>query len=508
MATDRRCPRRRARGLIGAVAGALTLGATPALAVSPVPAGARDTAAILLKFSADQAEPFTVEQVRSAVFTGSSSAAAFHGEQSFGRISLTGKNGATSGDVFGWYTIAGGTSTCDPDAWMALADAQATGAGVDLSGYEHRAYFFPQVAACGWAGLADVRGPISFMNGTISTRVIAHELGHNLGSFHAASLRCVDGANAGVTVSASCTSSEYGDPFDVMGSSGRHQSVLSKVRYGFIPAANEVTASATGTHLLQPSSTSGTGVQSLRIRRGTSNAYWHFERRGTAGAFDSFLASDPAVNGVTVRLSDDASSSPWHTQTYLVDANPATTSLSDAPLPVGGTFTDPTVPGAPTVTVESNGPSGASLRVIFPGDPGPAAGGGSTTPPAGTDPGTTTPPVVTPPITTPTPAPTARVTVRRVSPTHAVARIRVPVRQNATCRSRIAAVTWLRCVPANGTATIVKRFRIRRSTVAVGVQLSGTVVLSRRFRIPGAVGGRRVTTVPIRAPHDHSTHPH
>ena len=189
---------------------------------------------------------WTADELRSAVFTGAASLDAFEREQSYGAISLTGKV-RSDGDVFGWYTIDTPTGGCDPDSWKRDADAQATAAGVDLPGYQHHIYVFPKIAACPWSGTADMPGRDSFLNGTITVRMLAHEFGHNLGASHAGSLRCVDNAGAPVSFSANCTASEYGDPFDVMGTSARHTSAFRKVTAGFMPVAAIGTVTRTGT---------------------------------------------------------------------------------------------------------------------------------------------------------------------------------------------------------------------------------------------------------------------
>ena len=488
MAKDRRRPFARALQ-ISVAAATLATGVTSAAAAN------HETATILLNFSAGT-EPFTPEQARQAVFTGSASANAFHREQSFGALSLTGRGGAASGDVFGWYTVGGSTATCDPDTWMGLADTAASSAGVDLSGYDHRIYIFPHVSACPWAGLADISGPISFINGTLSTRVIAHELGHNLGVHHASSLRCTDTAGAAVPFSTTCSASEYGDPFDVMGSSTRQSSAVTKVRLGYIPRANQATATTSGTYVLAAANLAGGGVQSLRVPRGTTGEFWHFERRATAGIFDNFLATDPAVTGVSVRLAQDVA---WATPTKLVDTQPTSASLGDAPLRIGTSFTDPSIPGSPTVTLESVGPLGASVRVQFPGDV-PAGGGTPPTggvPPVGTTP---IPPTVTPPSTPVSPTPTATVAVRRINRTSGIVRISVPVTSSTTsCATRIASVRWVRCSTTTRVATITHGFRVRRATVSVAIRLNGAIVLNRRLAIPRVGAKRRVTIAPFRA---------
>ena len=460
------------RRLVGtlAVVGAAALTGPTAAAVAP---GPRSVAVVWFDFAGGPTSTWTAEQIRSAVFAPTNSANAFMREQSFEGISLTGQ-------VFGKYTINVGSSPCNPDAWQTAAQ---NAAGGSIAGYQHQMFVFPRATACGWAGLADVSGNTSFINGTLSTSVISHELGHNLGSQHASAYSCVEGS-VRVTVSRSCTASEYGDPFDVMGSSSRQTSAINKVRLGFVPAAGEVTASRSGRYSLVSSSRPGAGTQSLRIRQGTTNNYWFFELRSPSGQFDNFLATDPAATGVSVRLSQGAAAP--GSKTYLVDTSPATGTFADAPLPVGQTFVDVSTPGAPNVTVDSVGPSGASVRIEFPGDPLPPPG----TPPP---PSATPPPPVAKPVVS-----RARVLVRRISRTRGVVRVTFPAGATTSCASRIASRGWKRCTVKNGMATATRGFTVRRSTVAVALRLDTTITLDRRFSLPKLGAKPRLTKLPLR----------
>jgi hypothetical protein len=445
-------------------------------AAAAVPPGPRNTAVVQVNFSG-QSYPWSADQVRTAVFTGPNSANAFLREESFGAISLRGRDDP-NGDLYGPVTVSAG-SGCSPDSWE-----QAASSGLNLSSYQHRIYIFPQNSACGWAGLADVSGGTSFINGTLSTRVIAHELGHNLGSYHASSLRCSSGAST-VVISPTCSQSEYGDPFDVMGSSSRHQSALSKVQLGFIPAANEITVSRSGRYTLASSSVTAAGTpQSLRIRRGTTTDYWYFELRSPAGVFETFLATDPAVNGVSVRLSR-----PTPARTLLVDTTPATSGnggFGDAPLATGAAFVDSATPGSPTVTVDSVAGGVANLRVEFPGDP---------LPPAGTAP----PPATTPsPAATSAGAPRARVIVRRLDRRRGLVRVILPIVTSGRCSARIGSVGWIRCPVKSDVAVATRGFRVRNTTVAVAIRFDSTVFLNRRFRVPKPGAKQRVVSVPVR----------
>jgi len=297
-------------------------GLTPAqqsLTTAGAATGARKTAVILLNFSNDPRQPYTADQVRQQIFTGAGSVNAYYQEQSFGLVSFTGK-ARGDGDVFGWYTISSSSSPCSYTTWASAAKSKAAAAGVDLSGYQHIVYFFPTVSSCGWAGLAYVPGSESWINGYLTTRVIAHELGHNLGVHHAGSYRCTAGG-VNVAISSTCTFSEYGDPFDVMGTSQNHMSNQHKGQLGWFPASNIVTSSASATYGLLPQEALGSGYpQIIRVPRGSTGEYYYLEYRQPYG-FDGFSTSDPVVNGVSIRLAKDWSSI---TQSKLIDARPAT----------------------------------------------------------------------------------------------------------------------------------------------------------------------------------------
>ena len=91
-------------------------------------------------------------------------------------------------------------------------------------GYDYKAYGFPTVAACGWSGISEMPGTRLWVKGQpgMTTGVMAHEFGHNLGAHHANSYTCTANG-ARVALSTSCTSNEYGDPFSVMGTAPRGQ---------------------------------------------------------------------------------------------------------------------------------------------------------------------------------------------------------------------------------------------------------------------------------------------
>ncbi|MFZ5892759.1 MAG: hypothetical protein ACOY0T_16995 [Myxococcota bacterium] len=318
----------------------------------------RKVAVILANFSNNTSQPITPAAARDLVFAGTQSSNAYFKEMSFGIRSLVGKL-APTGDVFGWYTIAASNNPCDYSAWGSAARAAAQSAGVDLTGYDHIIHYFPSSSACGWSGVGQVPGKYTWINGS-GAQTISHELGHNFGSHHAASLTCTDSSGARVPISATCTSSEYGNPFDVMGRGYRHMTAFNKGRIGFLEPENTTTVSADGSFTVTPLEKKSTSTQSLRIPINSTTAYY-VEFRQPFG-FDNFSATSSVVNGVLITRAPIAYTT--LDRPLLLDMVPSTTSFTDAALTVGKTFTDPTA--RISVTVNSVSATGAVVSVDMP----------------------------------------------------------------------------------------------------------------------------------------------
>jgi hypothetical protein len=337
------------------------------------------TAVILVKFDSSS-PPWTPDYVRQRVFTDPDSTNAYYQEDSYGDISLVGKNRA-DGDVYGWYTIpapiADANYGCDPDAIASNADIAAAADGFDATGYDHVNYAFPWQSMCGWAGLGEMPGTRSWINGYVDqVDVVAHELGHNMGLHHASSLSCTDGGTP-VAIGPNCTSSEYGDPFDVMGGSSRRNNAWHLAQIGFMPASNVQVVNGDGTYTLSATSARG-GTRLLRVPRppGASPPYYDLELRATNGVFDDFLSNDPVVQGVTIHTDPETS---VLARSELIDTTPGSFwGFADAPLAVGRTFSDGTV----SITLQSIAGDQATLQVT-----------------TGTAPQDVTPPTVPGPVT-------------------------------------------------------------------------------------------------------------
>lgn len=318
------------------------LGARAAAVVPKL--GPHKTAVIAFNFATDTRQPWTPDYVRQRVFTDPSSANAFYREQSWDQVQLVGKT-RSDGDVHGWYSIDAARSPCDVDLWAAQARSKAQADGVDLTGYDHLVYLFPAQPSCSWAGLAELPGNESWLNGYLNVSVVAHELGHNMGVHHASSLRCTSGG-ATVAISDACTSQEYGDPFDVMGTGQRHSSGRHLEQLGYLAPANVQTVTASGTYTLRSAISQTAEAVTLRVPRtrdasGAVSDYYYLEYRTSGGVFDDFSPLDPVVNGVSVRVAPGRS---VITQSKLLDTTPGSANgFLDGALGVGRTLSDGTV---------------------------------------------------------------------------------------------------------------------------------------------------------------------
>jgi hypothetical protein len=334
------------------------LGSVEQLLIAPSP---KRVAVVLFNFSNDTRQPIDATRAKELVFSGTSSSNAYFKEVSFGVRSLVGSVDMT-GDVLGWYTIDQVNTGCSYSDWGTAARAKATAAGVNFSNYDHVVHYFPKTSGCQFSGVGQLPGKYNWINDS-GSQTISHELGHNFGVHHASSYRCLLN-NVPVPIGGTCTASEYGDPFDVMGSRYRHVSAYHKEKLGFLEAANVQTVTANGTFDLAPLEQKATGLQVLRYPiPGTSDIYY-IEYRQRFG-FDSFLTTDPVSNGVLIRRITIPSRGVL--QTKLIDNVPATSSFTDAPLLVGKTFTDAAANVSFTLTARTA--TAATVQVTLSGDP-------------------------------------------------------------------------------------------------------------------------------------------
>jgi len=300
---------------------------------------------IMANFSDTAAPGFTSTQAQQVMTSNSTSVANYYNEVSFGQQALNVT--VTSG----WVTMGlAKPASCNNADWQAIgtaadAAAKAANSAWNPASYAFVVYVFPSVSACGWSGLAYIGNPHrAWINGPNSfvTWVVAHEMGHNFGLLHAASLRCTN-----VAIGGSCAVSEYGDPFDTMGNQGSmHFNARQKSKLNWIGASTVATHSAgTSTYTLSPIETGGGALYAIKIPTASASRTYWVEFRQPIG-FDSPLAAFPN-NGAQIRVA-----SPFETlcsgcdslsdDTQLLDMTPGTSAFTDAALIAGQTYSDTT----------------------------------------------------------------------------------------------------------------------------------------------------------------------
>jgi hypothetical protein len=352
-----------AQGAVLALDGADSV-QTLALA-SPYTMGQQNVAVILVNFQDDTTQSKTLADVNTLVFGTVNN---HYKESSFGQTWLSGK-------VFGWYTIAMSKATCDPYTLATLADQKATAAGVDLSAYARKVYMFPRTG-CTWAGLGNVGGSATkaWANGSFATITVAHELGHNLGLYHAQSLDC-DVSALGNT----CTTYTYGDTADTMGNYRAAQfNPLEKEQLGWLNDGTSppiLTASTSGRYVIEPYSATTVGAKAIKIPRGTNSAgqklWYYVEYRQPLGVDSVLGTTGNLTKGVIVRTAVEGDP----TSSRQIDMTPGSstssyTELADGALAVGQSYTDATA--KVTLTLAWTASSGAAVDVLLGSAPAPA----------------------------------------------------------------------------------------------------------------------------------------
>jgi hypothetical protein len=292
-----------------------------------------------------------------------------------------------TGDVTPWLQIAGPTTGCYADAETIMSQARSAAAatGYDVTAYDNYVVYFPYCAgdAAGFAGWAYVGAPGAWLNGYMDRRVTVHEQGHNYGLLHSHSYMCSEGGTTGT-----CSFSDYGDPYDAMGSSGYvgHFNASQKSLLGWLTSGRTVDLSAGGTTTLVPMANDSASAHTAVVAVAGGRKYWLEYRQPVD--YDSGLPSS-GTDGVLVHVSGPGSGSP-DSGASLIDVRPADGISEDtSTLRSGQSWTSPegvgisvgsvTVAGA-TVTVAA-GPSSHVVSVMKSG----TGSGVVTSSPAGID---------------------------------------------------------------------------------------------------------------------------
>ncbi len=289
------------------------------------------------------ADPYTIAAINTAVFGASptQSAAEYYKEVSYGQHLLAGVVANKSG---AWLTTASrppldanGKKQCDINQISTLAEASAVAAGYNIASYTNVVYLFEnQSFVCGWSGLAYVGWGRAYINQTTSLLVIAHELGHNFGLLHAASLDC-----GTEVITQPCTSAEYGDPFDVMGNQrAMHFNAFQKNYLGWIPPTSVYKhKSGTATYTISPLEQSGAAHYGISVSANSDRTYW-IEYRQPLG-FDALMSAYPVAGAqLHVAVPFESICGGCSDDTEYLDLTPTTAAFTDGALLVGQSYND------------------------------------------------------------------------------------------------------------------------------------------------------------------------
>jgi hypothetical protein len=298
---------------------------------------------------------------------------------------VSGKRGVTlsgdsTNDIYGWFKISNNkptsTNECNITTYAASAESAAkslyANLAAKLSAYERIIYIWPRQNNCysslvegPWNGWAELPGRKTWINGMITTRTFAHELGHNFGLSHSISISCpksnpdkaIDYYNTcrlpkdgGTGVS----NYEYGDKYDAMGSGGKlqangdisyttaaHFNARYKMKLGWLSSSRQkaITAAMTNITLLPLEDFSSSGYQVIRIPKpiGTatetfSSDYYYVEYRTPRNVDNLWPITAYPSGQLIIHI--------YGNTKYLNSSGKAATTLIDAIAPFDANFAD------------------------------------------------------------------------------------------------------------------------------------------------------------------------
>ena len=276
-------------------------------------------------------QPFAREDVRHIVFD---EVDAFYRSMSYGKVSLTGV-------VTPWLRAFDMPVACNLPQVRAEGSAAAAAAGYDPAKYDRVIFIHPE-QNCPWSGVT--LAETVFLNGAVTTYLVAHELGHSFGLGHANLTDCKRHG---------CGALEYGDPYDTMGVGSGDFSAQAKFGLGWL--TNVGTPGKKLTYDLAPIERPSRLPQAFVVT--TANDQYWIEYRGHAAQNDEGLQTAGAGVIIRVSPSPDLNDSGSSSIPNLLLSNPDGRHRPE--LGHGESFVDP---GAFRLTVLQASGSRARLR--------------------------------------------------------------------------------------------------------------------------------------------------
>lgn len=331
-----------------AVASRIQARPTPAPSPSCPTVGDQKTVVILIQYPDDPATtgvneevllpPETTNSLVHDIYfqTGGRSVDGYWREASYGKASAS---GVVIGPVWVDRVYA-----CNETGAMRQAAINAADSQVDFTQYTRLMVIFPLEASCTWGGMGSFGcATLSSADGSFlastswngakwmtnidnGVRLGAHEAGHNLKLLHS-NTRTYTNTITGLReplgpVGAAGTNTEYGDRFSLMGAFNNHGHYAAphKQILGWFDPGNVQTVEASGTYAIEPFENVTSGVQALKVRRGSGNDAWLWlEFRQDIGIYDSTLNSH-GKSGALIHHADANTGS----NTLLLDFTPET----------------------------------------------------------------------------------------------------------------------------------------------------------------------------------------
>jgi chitodextrinase len=348
---------------------------TPGTASQAAPILGAYNVAVMAAYFSDTTNPFNMSQIQGA-FNGSPGldVESFYSQVSYGQASIV-------PSFYGPYQLPiTQASACANPSYASSVLMQQASSTVTYSNFKSFVYVldctnFADQASVGAGGLSTPQGIVAAGTAWINLtsdadpQTYTHELGHNMGLYHANALACPPPKQFDTT---GCTNLNYGDEYDTMGGppGGNQAGFDAWHRYvlGWLNSTTMPTVSQAGTftYTLAPiESVSPTAPVALYIPRGNSGNGFSIEYRQPIGV-DSWMQGSNVTAGASIKWvgsmmsnadsealdatpGSQVSNSYWNTSDFNQDG---------AFLP-GSSFTD----GSYGITVKVLGASSSGLTV-------------------------------------------------------------------------------------------------------------------------------------------------